>query len=1232
MTESKTGRRAGESNGSAFGELPGHVLDSLLEGCQVIGPDFRYLYVNDAAAEHGRRPRAALLGRTMTECYPGIEQTALFAALRACLEDRQAGRMVNEFAFPDGSMGWFELRIEPVPEGVVVLSIDITERRRAEARVTQLDAMLRGIRNVNQLITREADPQRLIERACHLLVESRGLTSCCIVLTLAGVVTQTADSGDEARLVTVRQMLARGELPECLRKAAVDGDPVVRPHTGETCSGCPVNADDATDRDATAVPLSTPSRRYGAMLVSLPGGAVEASEEIDLLRELAADLALALENIERQAAAERAQVERDSLAKFPEENPNPVLRVAHDGTILYANPGAAVVLAHWGCSPGQRLPAEMLGPVAQAARTGARRDLQQAMGGAHYWLTLSPVAGQSYLNLYGIDVTARVQAEEALRASEIRFRATFEHAGVGIAHVAPDGRWLRVNQRLCEILGYTRDELHAVTFQSLTHADDVAADVAARAGLLAGGTPSYARDKRYLRKDGGIVWVHVRVAPVRDAAGDVEYFITVVEDVSARRAAADRIARLSLIYRTLSDANQAIVRVTDEQELLQRICNLAVGLGGLRLVWTGMHDAERNVLVPRAAAGELADTVREVVLPLATDGPAGQALACEAFRQGVTLVSNDYRADSERAYWHGQSATAGVASAVCLPLRKGGRVVGVLSLGATDRDYFDPEVVALVEELGLDVSLGLDQLEQSHRLAQTLAALRQSEERYRDLVENLDDVVFQVDPEGRFRYVSPAVRKYGYEPEDLVGRSFATVIHAEDLALARASLERVLNGGDGPSHYRALDTHGAVHEIRVSSRAVHEHGRVVGLTGVLMDVTEQLRTEEQLRVAQRLEAVGRLAGGVAHDFNNILAVIINYAGFAMDVVRAGEPLRDDLEEILKAARSAAALTRQLLAFSRKQVLKPERLSLNHAIKAMEAMVRRLMREDIELVLELAEDAGLVLVDRSQIEQVLMNLLVNARDAMPHGGKVTIRTSNTKMGQGAAGADALGPPQRYTVLSVSDTGAGMDAQTKARIFDPFFTTKGLGQGTGLGLATVHGVVEQSGGSIRVASEPGQGATFEILLPVAVAWEEPRRPAVATGRPAGKETILVVEDEEGVRNVAKRALGAAGYMVLVAANGAEALLACQQHQGALALLITDVVMPGMSGRELADRLTVMRPGLRVLFMSGYTDDALAHHGVLDPGVELLEKPFNVGELLRKVRELIDVERPSEPPAGS
>ena len=385
---------------------------------------------------------------------------------------------------------------------------------------------------------------------------------------------------------------------------------------------------------------------------------------------------------------------------------------------------------------------------------------------------------------------------------------------------------------------------------------------------------------------------------------------------------------------------------------------------------------------------------------------------------------------------------------------------------------------------------------------------------------------------------------------------------------------------------------------------------------------DRRRLEQQLQEAQKLEAVGKLAGGVAHDFNNVLTAILGSAELLLLDSPPGAAPREELDIIRDAATRAQDLIRQLLAFSARQVLQPVALDLNHLVRNVGKMLRRLIGEDITLVSDLAPDLAAVRADAGQIEQVLVNLAVNARDAMPDGGRLAIKTFNTEITVGHAPLPNPLPAGRYVVLELSDSGVGMSAETQARIFEPFFTTKEQGKGTGLGLATVYGIVRQSGGHITVESAPGAGATFRLYLPrVDEAVTPVAAPRAVAAPPTGRETVLVAEDEPLVRTLARRVLEQAGYTVLAAAGGAEALETARRHDGPIHLLLTDVVMPEIGGRDLARRLGEVRPEVPVLYMTGYSDEAVARQGVLDPGTALIQKPFTPAALARKVREVLD-----------
>jgi PAS domain S-box-containing protein len=504
----------------------------------------------------------------------------------------------------------------------------------------------------------------------------------------------------------------------------------------------------------------------------------------------------------------------------------------------------------------------------------------------------------------------------------------------------------------------------------------------------------------------------------------------------------------------------------------------------------------------------------------------------------------------------------------------------------------------------------------------THEAQKRSEERYRSLVEAASDAIFSLSRNRRITSLNTAFEKItGWTSEEWIGQLFEDLIHVEDRQAAIETLERVFRGETLLlPDMRLLRKSGEHVVVECTTTPQLQDSEVVGLLGIARDMTERKRLEETLRQSQKMEAVGRLAGGVAHDFNNLLVVILGYS----DLLMATLPHLDDksqsrLGEIKRAGERAAALTRQLLAFSRKQILQPVVLELNSIVMNMDHMLRRLIGEDIELENKLEPSLGTVRADAGQLEQVILNLAVNSRDAMPLGGRLTIETRN--VGQGTV-ANAIRSDVRhgdYVMLAVTDTGGGIPAEVRDHIFEPFFTTKASGKGTGLGLATVYGIVNQSGGYIGVETTVGHGTTFRIFLPRV--HDVVPSPECATKPPIrAVETVLLVEDEDAVRTLASAILKDNGYYVLEADHGEKALRICREFQGPIHALLTDVVMPQISGRQLAEDVERMRPGIRVLYMSGYNDDVISHHSVLEPGTAFLQKPFSPDILVEKVRELL------------
>ena len=705
----------------------------------------------------------------------------------------------------------------------------------------------------------------------------------------------------------------------------------------------------------------------------------------------------------------------------------------------------------------------------------------------------------------------------------------------------------------------------------------------------------------------GTTWYMVSKVDAADALADwrersilllLVFSVLVVVVVASVVAVWQRLAKAH--YRELYESERA--RIAGEERYQATL--LSVGDG---VVTT---DTEARVTLLNPVAEQLTGWTRAEA--------AGRPLD-EVFR----IINEDTRATVESPVQRTlrEGAIVGLANHTLLISRDG-----------AERAIADSSAPVRDEEGNLSGVVLVFRDQTAERAAQR--TLAESESRYRRLIDSMldgfalhemifDDAGRPVDY--RFLSVNPTFeRQTGLVRERTVGRTVREVIPDIEERWIETYGRVVLTGE--PVHFEdynlALDRHFEIYaycpqegQCACVFRDVSEERRAL---------EEQERLRESLLQAQKMESIGRLAGGVAHDFNNMLSVIINYASFCMEGMEENHPFHADLCEIHKAGERAATLTRQLLAFSRKQVLQLRRVQVNEIITGVEKMLRRLIGEDIRIVTKLAPDLGCVLADPGQIEQVLMNLAVNSRDAMPNGGTFEIETATAELD--AIRLVELGAgdcsPGAYVMLRVSDTGVGMEADTRLRVFEPYFTTKGIGKGTGLGLATVYGIVRQSNGCIQVESEPGRGATFRVYLPLVVGAEESGESAPLSARgAAGGETILVAEDEDGIRLLVERMLSNAGYQVLATRNGDEAMERATGHEGPIHLLLTDVIMPRVSGGDLARQISERIPGIRILFMSGYPDDAITRQGVLEPGTHLITKPFGMADLLRKVRGILD-----------
>ena len=681
----------------------------------------------------------------------------------------------------------------------------------------------------------------------------------------------------------------------------------------------------------------------------------------------------------------------------------------------------------------------------------------------------------------------------------------------------------------------------------------------------------------------------------------------------AKRLADEELQEQLRLAAITADVGLALTTSAPLAEILERCCaSLVRNLGaGLARIWT--LNVLHNVLELQASAGTFANPG-----PQFNRGAVGQFRIRLVAERRVPYLTNDLANDqcSDDREW---TLREGLTAFAGYPLLVEDRLVAVMAIFVSH-----PLPQATTDALAAvanHIALGIEQ-----KRAEEL--LRITKSRLQQLISTTPAVIFALPVEGdqsTLTWVSQSVERLtGYtEPEALEPRWWQEHVHSEDLPRALEFMPALRKDGLSVIEYRFRCRDGndrwLLDQKRLLSDARGNPGEIVGSW---LDITERKQFEEQFRQAQKMEAVGRLAGGVAHDFNNLLTVILGYSELALETLRHEDPLREYLEEINAAGTRGAALTRQLLAFSRRQLLVPVIVDFNALLAEMERMLDRLIGEDIDLVLQPAPDLWPVKVDLGQMEQVLMNLVINSRDAMPRGGKLTIESANVELDETYIDAHPQAHSGGHVQISVSDTGCGMDAATRARIFEPFFTTKGFDKGTGLGLATVYGIVAQSGGHIEVFSEPGLGATFKIYIPRDPGGAPHEKPPAQPPSPArGSETVLLVEDSEGVRSLARLALERRGYRVLEAGHPHEALRLLEKFTDPVHILVTDVVMPEMSGRQLAEQLAPQWPALKVLYISGYTDDAVVRHGILEEGTPFLQKPFSPDALTQKVRDVLD-----------
>jgi PAS domain S-box-containing protein len=772
-----------------------------------------------------------------------------------------------------------------------------------------------------------------------------------------------------------------------------------------------------------------------------------------------------------------------------------------------------------------------------------------------------------------------------------------------VAILSPQGTILFTSGGFSSVLGYRAEELQGSNIRDLLNENEEKG----HQQLLRGGHSESET-------------LHCRCR-LRGRDGRLRWFDAVAHE-------ATRESRVDGIVVTYADVTE-LHRMESERQVISEVVHALNETSNLDQLLESIHHALKKVLYAENCFVALHDSVTDSFhFPFFADefdtAPPPQRVgrSCTAFVFRTGKARLIPQSEFDRMVEQGDVELVGSPSPAWLgvPLKTPTATIGVLVVQHyQNENAYDMRDLEFLDSVGGHIALAIER-----RRAEE--ALRKSESTFRLLFEHNPLPTWVFDSETlRFLQVNEAaIKQYGYTPQEFACMTVLDIRLPEEREGFQEQMESWPNRGQYQANWKHMRKDGRAMHVEIISHQLEYAGRRVRLM-VAQDVSERQSLEEQLRQAQKMEAVGRLAGGVAHDFNNLLMVIKGHTELLLNALPPSDQISRKIEHIDRAADRATALTRQLLAFSRMQVLQPRAMNLNSIVEGMGNLLPRLIGEDIELVIRPSASLGTIRADASQMEQILMNLAVNARDAMPGGGKLVIETSNAELDKAYSASHPIVKPGRYVLLAVSDSGTGMDAATQAHIFEPFFTTKEQGKGTGLGLATVYGVVKQSGGFIWVYSEVGKGTCFKIYLPrVDQPAEMPEALQPLAEIPRGTETVLLSEDEQDVREVAREFLESGGYTVLEAPSGEEALQLSAKHQGKIALLITDMVMPGIRGQELAARLQRERNDLRVLYMSGYSEHSAADESQTENPVRMLTKPFSRGALLRTVRELLNETR--------
>ncbi len=1049
-----------------------------------------------------------------------------------------------------------------------------------------LKGVLFALRKINRLTTKEKNRDRLLQKACDILIENRGYHSAFIVMLNKGLAVEPFyHAGFDGRFGPMEDLLRSGRLPDCFNPAIEQADPWSLEIPSDLCSSCPLT-DLYDGRAALIMRLEHLEKLYGVLAVSMPRNLYHIRDEQELFRDICNDLAFDLWSFESEARRENVTKQYSLVV---ETTSNAVISTDLDGIITLFNPGAEKMFA---CSADEAqkssisrfCPPELRDEqkkihqqVIEKGNVGAYRTERMTLDGRRIPVEImmdairdeqGQIQGSTAIIM---DVSKQKQLEQELIASEQKYRALYENAPLSYHSLDEHGRFLDINPAWLRTLGYQRQEVVGKDYADFLHPE---------------WKPHFQKNFQEFKRRGYISDVQFKLRHKQGHYIDVSFegCVGYWPDGSFRQT-----------YCVLKDITEQknSEEALRKSEEFQRAIISASPLGIISL------DPDGNVLSWNNAAENIFGWASEEVLykplPIIPEDQLEESLA---MRRRVMCGKTFHQNEVMRRRKDGSNIQATISMSPIFNNEE--KITGVTCI------YED-----------------ITERKKSNE------AVRQSELRYRSLFDQSIDGIVVHDLEGKIIDLNNvAATQVNFTRDELLGMNVSDFFVGadRDKVLELWSKLPMHDPLLVESSLRTKD--GTIIPVEAKFAKVNYDDQVT-IMAVIRDLTERLQAEKkreklqaQLIQAQKMETVGRLAGGVAHDFNNMLGVILGFSELALDKIRRGEPLENELETIKKAAERSSMITRQLLAFSRQQTISPKALNLNENIESILKMLRRVISEDIDLVWQPGKRLWSVNMDPAQIDQVLVNICVNARDAISSFGKIIIKTENFTLDEAGATYKFETNPGDYVVLSVSDNGCGMDKEIQDHLFEPFFTTKETGKGTGLGLSTVFGIVKQNKGFINIYSEPGVGTTVKIYLPRLIVQEESESCDVGKlHHVRGSETILLVEDETMILEMTATMLESLGYDVLKVGRPKEALILAEDYEFEIHLLLTDVIMPEMNGRDLADEIRNLHPDLKALFMSGYPADVIADHGLLEDGISFLQKPFSTQDIANKVREVLD-----------